>query len=97
MQFWRCKVYSSSWLWLGWYSLERNNEEGEVVAGGSTVSLQRTCSYTISDHLFAKAKSDMDDGAYVVKTSNSWGLSVEFGKHLYGVEAAAQYLKVLKT
>jgi len=85
--------------WQGMeFALERNKDEGKVVAGGSTISQQ------LAKNLFLYNKrSFLRKGQEAVATwmmERVWSKqrilevylnSVEFGDHLYGVEAAAQY------
>ena len=80
------------------YALERNQDKGKVVAGGSTISQQ------LAKNLFLYNKrSFIRKGQEAVATwmmERMWSKqrilevylnSVEFGENIYGVEAATQY------
>lgn len=85
--------------WQGMeFALERNKDQGRVVAGGSTISQQ------LAKNLFLYNKrSFVRKGQEAVATwmmERIWSKqrilevylnSVEFGDHIYGVEAATQY------
>ncbi|OTG87759.1 monofunctional biosynthetic peptidoglycan transglycosylase [Acinetobacter sp. ANC 4558] len=85
--------------WAGvQFALERNKDKGRVVAGGSTISQQ------LAKNLFLYNKrSFIRKGEEAIATwmmEKMWSKqrilevylnSVEFGDHIYGVEAAAQY------
>lgn len=85
--------------WAGMqFALERNKDKGKVVAGGSTISQQ------LAKNLFLYNKrSFIRKGEEAIITwmmERMWSKqrilevylnSVEFGDHIYGAEAAAQY------
>ncbi|MFM6958445.1 MAG: monofunctional biosynthetic peptidoglycan transglycosylase [Acinetobacter sp.] len=92
-------IHHHGFDWAGiQFALERNNEKGEVVAGGSTISQQ------LAKNLFLYNKrSFIRKGQEAVATwmmERMWSKrrilevymnSVEFGQNIYGVEAAAQF------
>ncbi|WP_234857036.1 monofunctional biosynthetic peptidoglycan transglycosylase [Acinetobacter junii] len=92
-------VHHHGFDWAGIQNaLERNNEKGEVVAGGSTISQQ------LAKNLFLyNQRSFIRKGQEAVATwmmERMWSKrrilevymnSVEFGENIYGVEAATQY------
>ncbi|MFV5592230.1 monofunctional biosynthetic peptidoglycan transglycosylase [Acinetobacter junii] len=92
-------VHHNGFDWAGiQHALERNNEKGEVVAGGSTISQQ------LAKNLFLyNQRSFIRKGQEAVATwmmERMWSKrrilevymnSVEFGENIYGVEAATQY------
>ncbi len=80
------------------YALEKNEKSGEVVNGGSTISQQ------LAKNLFLfNQRSFLRKGQEAIATwmiERMWSKqrilevymnSVEFGEHIYGVEAASQY------
>lgn len=85
--------------WAGiQHALERNDEKGQVVAGGSTISQQ------LAKNLFLYNKrSFIRKGQEAIATwmmERMWSKqrilevyinSVEFGPHIYGIEAATQH------
>ena len=92
-------VHHHGFDWAGiQHALERSNEKGEVVAGGSTISQQ------LAKNLFLyNQRSFIRKGQEAVATwmmERMWSKrrilevymnSVEFGENIYGVEAATQY------
>ena len=85
--------------WQGMqFALERNKDQGKVVAGGSTISQQ------LAKNLFLfNKRSFLRKGQEAIATwmmERIWSKqrilevylnSIEFGEHIYGVEAASQH------
>lgn len=92
-------VHHHGFDWAGiQHALQRNTEKGEIVAGGSTISQQ------LAKNLFLyNQRSFIRKGEEAIATwmmERMWSKerilevymnSVEFGKNIYGVEAAAQH------
>lgn len=92
-------LHHNGFDWEGMqFALERNKDKGKVVAGGSTISQQ------LAKNLFLfNKRSFVRKGQEAVATwmmERIWSKqrilevylnSVEFGKNIYGVEAASQY------
>ena len=79
-------------------ALERNNEKGKIVAGGSTISqqLSKICSSTIKAFVYPKRTKAVATWMMERMWSKRRILevymnAVEFGQNIYGVEAAAQF------